>query len=162
MVVIKCHTTYWNGIFVLSSTFLSNLPLKQSPTCRYLCAVRNLTVCLLCLGQRSWNQNTCTLAIFSVVCRVGVVVIDGRFGGSYCLHHLGDKNRGHPDYEGSTHLWNVGLLQWDYTALYSRRLSVNWIVHAVRWMSVSAALTSWRNVYSFSLSAWTPRETSSR
>jgi hypothetical protein len=27
-----------------------------------------------------------------------------------------------PDEEGSAHLWNVGLLQRDYTALYSRRL----------------------------------------
>jgi hypothetical protein len=28
-----------------------------------------------------------------------------------------------PDYWGSTHFWNVGLIQRDYTALYPRKLS---------------------------------------
>jgi hypothetical protein len=35
---------------------------------------------------------------------------------TYCLHHR-------PNDGGSKHLWNVGLLQRDYTALYPRRLS---------------------------------------
>jgi hypothetical protein len=29
----------------------------------------------------------------------------------------------HPDDGGSTHLWNVGLLKTDYTALFTRTLS---------------------------------------
>jgi hypothetical protein len=55
----------------------------------------------------------------------GLVAVDRRFRGAYCLHHQGgdggdDNHR--PDYEGSTHLRNVGLLQRDYMTLYPRRL----------------------------------------
>jgi hypothetical protein len=49
--------------------------------------------------------------------------IDRRFSGTYCLHHQGDQN---PDNGGSTHLWNVGLLQPDYTALNTIRLSCSY------------------------------------
>jgi hypothetical protein len=38
----------------------------------------------------------------------------------YVLPHHQDHI---PDNGGSTHLWNVGLLLWDYTLLYPRRLS---------------------------------------
>jgi hypothetical protein len=41
-------------------------------------------------------------------------------GQKYRVHHQGDNR---PDDKRSTHLWNVGLLQRDYTALYARRLS---------------------------------------
>jgi hypothetical protein len=41
--------------------------------------------------------------------------------------HGGESDR--PDDEGSTHLWNVGLVQRDYTVLYPR------------------SLTSWRNLF---------------
>jgi hypothetical protein len=41
---------------------------------------------------------------------------DRRLRGAYCLHHH------RPDDRGSMHLWNVGLLQQDYTVLYPRRL----------------------------------------
>jgi hypothetical protein len=44
-----------------------------------------------------------------------IVVVDRRFRYAYCLHHQGLD--GH-----STHLWNVGILQRDYTQ-YPRRLS---------------------------------------
>jgi hypothetical protein len=44
------------------------------------------------------------------------VEVGRSFRGAYCLHHQGD------DYGGSTHLWNVELLQRDNTALHSRRL----------------------------------------
>jgi hypothetical protein len=44
------------------------------------------------------------------------VGVEGRFRGAYCLHHY------HPDYRGSTHLWNVGLLR-KYVALYPQRRS---------------------------------------
>jgi hypothetical protein len=44
-----------------------------------------------------------------------LVGVTRRFRGAYCPHH-------HPDDGGSTHLWNVGLLLRDYTALYLRRL----------------------------------------
>jgi hypothetical protein len=43
------------------------------------------------------------------------VEVDRLFKGAYCLHHKGDDG-------GSTHLWNVGQLQRDYTALHPRRL----------------------------------------
>jgi hypothetical protein len=36
------------------------------------------------------------------------------FQGAYCLHHHG----------GSTHVWKVSLLQWDYMVLYARRLFI--------------------------------------
>jgi hypothetical protein len=36
--------------------------------------------------------------------------------GAYCIRHQGDDG-------GSTHFWNVGLIQRDYTAVYPRRLS---------------------------------------
>jgi hypothetical protein len=52
-----------------------------------------------------WQQNWCEIS-------------DIRGGGyeDNCLHH-------HPDGEGSTNLWNVGLLQEDCTSLYPSRLS---------------------------------------
>jgi hypothetical protein len=37
-----------------------------------------------------------------------------------------------PDDRSSTRLWNVGLLQRDYTALYPRRLSIFFILAAVK------------------------------
>jgi hypothetical protein len=43
--------------------------------------------------------------------------VDWSFISAYCLHHQ------HPDDGGSSNLWNVGLLQRDYTALHPRRLS---------------------------------------
>jgi hypothetical protein len=55
-------------------------------------------------------------------------------------------DRYYPDDRGSTHLWNVGLLQWDYTALYPRRLSSSdvynlcFISHVTVWYTVSYCL----------------------
>jgi hypothetical protein len=46
-----------------------------------------------------------------------------RFRGAYCLQHQGDDG-------DITHLWNVGPLQWGYTALHPKRL--NFILAAVR------------------------------
>jgi hypothetical protein len=55
----------------------------------------------------------------SLIAPCGLVGVDRRFRGAYCLHHLGHR---HHDW-GSTHLWNVGILR-DCTALYGRhRLS---------------------------------------
>jgi hypothetical protein len=53
-----------------------------------------------------WDTAPCSL-----------VLVDRRFRGVYYLHHLnyGDG--------GSTHVWNVGLVQRGYTALYPRRLT---------------------------------------
>jgi hypothetical protein len=47
-----------------------------------------------------------------------------RFRSAYCLHHQGDP----PDYGSYTHLWNVGQIERDYTALYPRRLSSIFVV----------------------------------
>jgi hypothetical protein len=47
-----------------------------------------------------------------VVAPCSLVKINWRFKGAYCLHHH------RPDNGGSTHLWNVCLLQRDYTVIY--------------------------------------------
>jgi hypothetical protein len=57
--------------------------------------------------------------VFFDVAPCSHVEVDRRFRGAYCLHHQGDDG---PDDGGSTHLWNVGPLQRNYTALHSRRL----------------------------------------
>jgi hypothetical protein len=48
-----------------------------------------------------------------------LVEVGRRFRYAYCLHHR-DIHR--PDNGGSTHLWNVGLLQREHMALYPRKL----------------------------------------
>jgi hypothetical protein len=48
--------------------------------------------------------------------------IDRLFRGAYCICHRSDGS--------SAHLWNVGLLQRDYTALYPTRLSNS---HSLPW-----------------------------
>jgi hypothetical protein len=43
-----------------------------------------------------------------------------------------------PDDGGSTHLWNVGLVQWYYTVLHPRRLlssELNWFI----WISYTSS-----------------------
>jgi hypothetical protein len=53
------------------------------------------------------------------------IEVDWRFRGAYCLH-----NR--PDDGGSIHLWHIGLLQRDYTALYYRSLQSSYISVVLR------------------------------
>jgi hypothetical protein len=48
-----------------------------------------------------------------------LVDVDPRFGGAYYLHHR-------PDDGGSMNLWNFGVLQRDYTALYPSKLSYSY------------------------------------
>jgi hypothetical protein len=54
------------------------------------------------------------------------------------------KHIHHPDDGGSTHLWNVGLLQQYYTALYPIRLSSSW-THNYAWRILEHAInpSSW-------------------
>jgi hypothetical protein len=52
--------------------------------------------------------------VFYDVAPCSHVEVDRRLRCAYCLHRPGDG--------GSTHLWNVGTLQLDYTALHPRRL----------------------------------------
>jgi hypothetical protein len=59
------------------------------------------------------DTNNWSLRIFWNVAPCSHVEVDRRFRGTYCLHHQGDR---------STHLWNVGQLQRDYTALHPKRL----------------------------------------
>jgi hypothetical protein len=49
-----------------------------------------------------------------------LIGVDRRFRVLYRLHHQGDDydDDDRPDDGGSTHLWKLGLLQLDYTALY--------------------------------------------
>jgi hypothetical protein len=56
------------------------------------------------------------IRVFWDVALCGHVEVDQRFTGAYCLHHQGDD-------WGSKLLWNVVILQQDYTALYPRQLS---------------------------------------
>jgi hypothetical protein len=56
------------------------------------------------------------------------VEVDWRFRGAYCLHHQGDEPHC-PDNGGNRHLWNVGLLQQDYMALYPRKLSSSYQIY---------------------------------
>jgi hypothetical protein len=42
-----------------------------------------------------------------------LVEVDRRFRDAYCLYHYGDES----------YFWNVGILQRDYTPLYTRKLS---------------------------------------
>jgi hypothetical protein len=46
--------------------------------------------------------------------------VDQRFTGAYCFHHH------RSDDGGCTHLWNVGIIQRDYTTLYPRKLSFSY------------------------------------
>jgi hypothetical protein len=57
---------------------------------------------------------------FCDIAPCGLVELDWRFRGAFCVHHQGDDC---PDGEGSMYFWNVSLLLWDYTGLYPRRLS---------------------------------------
>jgi hypothetical protein len=47
-----------------------------------------------------------------------IVEVDRRFRGAFCFHHDSLLVNG-----DSTHLWNVGILQWYYTVLYLRKVS---------------------------------------
>jgi hypothetical protein len=77
----------------------------------------------LCISERSRVQITARIPAnltgkiksFGDVAPCSQVEVDRCFRGAYCLHHRRDV-------EGSTHLWNVGQLQRDYTALLPRRL----------------------------------------
>jgi hypothetical protein len=61
-------------------------------------------------AERMKRTSLCDIAPCSLV------EVGRHFRDAYCFHHQGDD-------EGSMHLWNVGLLQSDYTALFRRRLS---------------------------------------
>jgi hypothetical protein len=50
-----------------------------------------------------------------------LVEIDQHFRNVCCLHHEGTGG-------ASTHPWNIGLIQRDYTALYPGRLSSKYLV----------------------------------
>jgi hypothetical protein len=55
------------------------------------------------------------MTAFWDVASCSLVDVDGRFRGAYCRQHQRD--------DGSTHLWNVGLLPRDYTVIHPRNLS---------------------------------------
>jgi hypothetical protein len=79
------------------------------------------------------------IAAFWDISPCSLVEEDWRLRGAYCLHHRRPEDLvslKHDESEvrvsschegdgngGSTHLWNVGLLQWDYATLYHRRMS---------------------------------------
>jgi hypothetical protein len=57
---------------------------------------------------------TMKIAVFWVVAPCSLVEVYQRFRGACCLHHR-------PNDRGSKHIWNVGKLLQDYTALQPRR-----------------------------------------
>jgi hypothetical protein len=56
------------------------------------------------------------MTAFWVIALCSLVEVHRRFGCAYCLHHSLDN-------ADSMQVWNVGLLQRDYTVLYTRKLS---------------------------------------
>jgi hypothetical protein len=63
------------------------------------------------------NGNTVTrMTTICNIAQCSLVEVDRRFIGGHYLHH-------HHDDEYSMHLWNVGLLQRDHTALFPTMLS---------------------------------------
>jgi hypothetical protein len=84
-------------------------------------AVHNKSQMVAVLGTpcaippRNSNSNYMKTIVFWVTAPCSLEV-DRRFTGAYCLHN---------------HLWNVGLLQRDYTALYPRKLSLLFIIDSI-------------------------------
>jgi hypothetical protein len=88
--------------------------------------------------------------------------VDQCFRGAYCFHHQGDEyimnewwmvmNIYHPDDRGNTHLWNVCLLQRDYTVLYPRRLSswsVSLFVRLLNVVNVQWGIATIKYIFSY-------------
>jgi hypothetical protein len=67
-------------------------------------------------GNFMWDFSMETTALLDIG-PYSLVELFRRFGGVYCLHYR-------PDNAVSTNLWNVRLLQREYTALHPRRLSI--------------------------------------
>jgi hypothetical protein len=88
----------------LQSCSLTKLPFEENPT-------------LNMIIRKHDNFTTMKTTAFWDIAPCSLVEVDRRFRGAYCLLHHGDEDG------GSTHLWNVDLLQRDYKALYPRRLS---------------------------------------
>jgi hypothetical protein len=76
-------------------------------------------------GNRFNGIQTLKFRAFWDVAPCSLIGVDRRFRGTYRLHYQGDNSlfiTHRPDDGGETHLWNVGPLQWDYMALYPRKL----------------------------------------
>jgi hypothetical protein len=66
------------------------------------------------------NLNHAWFRESSGIAPCGLAGVNQRFRHADCIQHQGDEWR--PDDGCSTHVWNIGILQRDYTALYPRRL----------------------------------------
>jgi hypothetical protein len=74
------------------------------------------TVCKVVTVISSLHRDNMTMIACRDVSPCSAVKVDRRFRIAYCLLHR-------PDDGGSTHVWNVGLLQRENTTLHHRRLS---------------------------------------
>jgi hypothetical protein len=117
--MIQCSYTSWIYLFA-DKQFVLNFRNKTTREPRVLRAAS-------CSISRTWDT-TCEISCshgseYEIsglydFATCSLIEVDRRFRGAHC-HHL-------PDDRGSMILWNVGVLQRDYTALYPR-LSCSWV-----------------------------------
>jgi hypothetical protein len=90
--------------------------------------------CLNCKSDKShdWVRGIKITAVWDIAL-CSLVEVDWRFWGAYCFHHQGGR---------STQPWNVGLLQWDCTTLFPRRLSSSYSPAREPDMSLGAGVFS--------------------
>jgi hypothetical protein len=86
-----------------------------------LCIAEDYTYCnskfVYFMRFQALTAASMKLTAFWSIAPCGLVEIDRRFRDAYCLRHQGYHG-------GSKHLWNVGLLQRDYTSQYPRNCHV--------------------------------------
>jgi hypothetical protein len=86
--------------------------------------MKSLSLCLPYLGNKICSSSACVclhvlpISQLSGTKLCSLAEVDRRFRGASCFHNQGN-------YWYSTHFWNVGLLQWDYTALHPRNLRLS-------------------------------------
>jgi hypothetical protein len=121
------------------------------------------------------------VTVFWDIAPCSLVEVDRRLRGAYFFHHQGlmmeaastsetsvyfkeaastsetsvyfKQASWGPDDGGSNHLWNVGIYQWDYTALYTRRLSSSYsppwepeMSHEVPTILLNASIHSFHHI----------------
>jgi hypothetical protein len=113
---------------------------------------------LLFSGNFSWCGSTLWFLLFLFILKMIVLWyiapyslagVDRCFRHAYCIHYQGDDR---PDDGRSMHVWNVDLLQRDYTALYPRRLI--FILDAMRTSNLTCACFISQDVFCVIADMW--------